>query len=482
MASIYPVLLAGGSGTRLWPLSRKSYPKQFSNFIGNKTLFQQSALRMITSDRVKFSSQITVTNSDFRFIVGEQLQEVGIDPGHILIEPEAKNTASAILAASIYSYSKEENAILLVSPSDHQMPDKENFHDVINIGLAQVNKGKLITFGIRPTHPETGFGYLQISSDDIEKYGISRVLTFIEKPNRERAEEMLKTGDYLWNAGIFLFKAIDMIKAFQIYAPKTFKLVSNAINSATVDLGFLRLDSESWSQLEDISIDYAIMEKAQNLVSVPYSSKWSDLGGWDAVWSESAKDATGNVTSERAYVVDCKNTLLRSETEGQQVVGLGLENIMAIAMADAVLVANKNEAQNVKKAVDLLKLNKIPQADIFPKDHRPWGWFESLAMGNQFQVKRICVKPGASLSLQSHKYRSEHWVVVEGTVKVTINDKVKFLSEGQSVYVPLNAIHRMENTGKLPMVLIEVQTGTYLGEDDIIRYEDIYSRGQGAKG
>ena len=287
---------------------------------------------------------------------------------------------------------------------------------------------------------------------------------------------MLDADHYLWNAGIFLFRAQDMIDAFRTYAPDTLKLVSQAVTNASEDLGFLRLASEPWSELQDISIDYAIMERAQNLVAVPYVSKWSDLGGWDAVWAESKPDALGNVTSETAHAIECSNSLLRSESSGQQVVGIGLNDIMAIAMPDAVLVAPKNRAQDVKKAVELLKSKDIVQAETFPKDHRPWGWFESLALGERFQVKRICVKPGASLSLQSHNHRSEHWIVVEGTAKVTIDEDVKLVTEGQSVYVPLGAVHRMENPGKLPMVLIEVQIGTYLGEDDIIRYEDVYAR------
>jgi mannose-1-phosphate guanylyltransferase/mannose-6-phosphate isomerase len=476
MTKIYPVLLAGGSGTRLWPLSRKSYPKQFSNLIGEKTLFQSSAQRLTSSNTLEFAPHITLTNSDYRFIVGEQLQEVGIDPGPILIEPEAKNTAAAILAASIFVHSKDENAVLLVAPSDHVIPGKDDFHAAIKVGLSHAQKQKVVTFGIKPTHPETGYGYLELAKDSIDDSGTSDLVNFIEKPDLQGAKQMLDAGHYLWNAGIFLFGAQDMIDAFDAYASETLNLVSQAVTDATEDLGFFRLAAEPWSGLEDISIDYAIMEKAQNLVAVPYASKWSDLGGWDAVWSESERDISGNVTSDNANAIECSNSLLRSESSGLQVVGIGLNDIMAIAMPDAVLVASNERAQDVKKAVDLLKSKDIAQAEIFPKDHRPWGWFESLALGDRFQVKRICVKPGAALSLQSHKHRSEHWIVVEGTAKITIDDKVTLISEGQSVYIPLGAVHRMENTGKVPMLLIEVQIGSYLGEDDIIRYEDIYSR------
>ena len=476
IAIIYPVLLAGGSGTRLWPLSRKSYPKQFSKLIDEKTLFQSSAQRLTSSETLDFASHITLTNADFRFIIGEQLQEIGIDPGPILIEPEAKNTAAAILAASIFAHSKDESAVLLVAPSDHVIPDTATFHEAIKVGLSHVQKHKMVTFGIKPTHPETGYGYLELSTDPIDDHGSSDLKTFVEKPNLQNAKQMVEAGHYLWNAGIFLFRAQDMIDAFKTYESGTLDLVSQSINDATTDLGFLRLAADPWSKLEDISIDYAIMEKAQNLVAVPYASKWSDLGGWDAVWSESRPDASGNVTSETAHAIECKNSLLRTESISQQVVGIGLNDIIAIAMPDAVLVAHKERAQDVKKAVELLKSKDIAQAEIFPKDHRPWGWFESLALGDCFQVKRICVKPGAALSLQSHKHRSEHWIVVDGTAEVTIDDEVKLVTEGQSIYVPLGSKHRMTNPGKLPMVLIEVQIGTYLGEDDIIRYEDVYDR------
>ena len=476
MSKVHPILLAGGSGTRLWPLSRKSYPKQFSKLTGETTLFQASAERLTSSDIVEFAEHITLTNSDYRFIIGEQLLEVGIDPGPILIEPEAKNTAAAILAASMFAHSKDENAVLLVAPSDHVIPGTDDFHEAIKVGLSHVQNHKMVTFGIKPTHPETGYGYLELSTDHLDDYGASDLRAFVEKPDLQDARQMVQAGHYLWNAGIFLFRAQEMIDAFRAYAPGTLALVSKSLNEAYTDLGFLRLASDPWSEIDDISIDYAIMERAQNLVAVPYASNWSDLGGWDAVWSESTPDASGNVTSETAHAIECSNSLLRAESRSQQIVGIGLNDIMAIAMPDAVLVAPRERAQDVKEAVALLKSKDIAQAEVFPKDHRPWGWFESLVLGDSFQVKRICVNSGAALSLQSHKYRSEHWIVVEGLAKVTIDDQVKLLEAGHSIYVPLGAIHRMENPGKRKMVLIEVQIGTYFGEDDIVRYDDVYAR------
>lgn len=476
MSKIYPVLLAGGSGSRLWPLSRRSYPKQFSDLLGSHTLFQGSALRLTSSAIIEFGQHITVTNSDFRFIVSEQLISVGIDPGPILIEPEAKNTAPAILAASLYAIAKDPEAVLLVAPSDHVIPDTDCFHSSVSLGLDRVLAGEIITFGITPTRPETGYGYLQLAAEPGDAVGIKKITKFVEKPDITTAEIMVDSGNYLWNAGIFMFKAADMVSAFEKISPDTLKFVRSALKAGVADLGFFRLDSSFWAQLDDISIDYLIMEKISNLAAVPFSGQWSDLGDWKAVWSESKPDHQGVVASSGAHAIDCSNALLRSESPGQQIVGLGVKDLIAISMPDAVLVADMNRAQEVRGVVELLKSSKVSQAEVYPKDYRPWGWFESLAIGERFQVKRICVNPGASLSLQSHEFRSEHWIVVQGVAKVTVNKEVKELVEGASIYIPRQAIHRMENPGETIMVLVEVQTGTYFGEDDITRYEDIYAR------
>ena len=473
-AVITPVLLCGGSGTRLWPLSRKSYPKQFSPLIGDTSLFQASAARLAGDG---FAAPLILTNSDFRFIVTEQLSEAGIDPAAILIEPEGRNTAPAVLAAALWLAKSDPDALMLVAPSDHVVPDAPAFRAAVAAGAEAAKSGQLVTFGIKPTHGETGYGYLELAEDPGDFSARPLALKrFVEKPDAARADEMVAAGTYLWNAGIFLFSVRSIIAAFKAHAPDLIAPVTAAVDQGRADLGFLRLAAEPWAQADDISIDYAVMEHADNLTVVPFAAGWSDLGGWDAVWRETPRDERGVATTGAATALDCDDTLLRSEDDTLEVVGIGLKNTIVVAMPDAVLVADASRSQDVKKAVALLKAKSAKQATMFPKDHRPWGWFESLVIGNRFQVKRIVVHPGAALSLQSHHHRSEHWIVVEGTARVTVDDEVKLLSENQSVYIPLGAVHRMENPGKVPMVLIEVQTGSYLGEDDIIRYEDVYAR------
>lgn len=470
---ITPVLLCGGSGTRLWPLSRKSYPKQFAQILEAETLFQASVKRLSGPG---LADPVVVTASDFRFIVTEQLQTAGFDPGAILLEPSGRNTAPAILAAALFIEAQTPGQLMLVAPSDHVISDRDAFQRVMAIGAEAAQAGQIVTFGITPTRAETGYGYLELGAE-LKDGAVVPLTRFVEKPDRAAAETMYASGHHAWNSGIFLFRSDVMIEAFETHAAELLKPVAAALQDAKADLGFLRLAAAPWAQAEDISIDYAIMEKAGNLSAIAFSAGWSDLGGWNSVWQEMGPDANGVATSGTATAIDCQNTLLRSEAENLELVGIGLEDIIAVAMPDAVLVAHASAAQDVKKAVSALKAKSASQATTFPKDHRPWGWFESLVIGERFQVKRIHVHPGAALSLQSHHHRSEHWIVVEGTAKVTVDDKVNLITENQSVYIPLGAVHRMENPGKVPMVLIEVQTGTYLGEDDIIRYEDIYARG-----
>ncbi|OOY25887.1 mannose-1-phosphate guanylyltransferase/mannose-6-phosphate isomerase [Thioclava sediminum] len=479
--TIHPVLLCGGSGTRLWPLSRKSYPKQFVNLMGAESLFQASAKRLAGDG---FAAPSVITGADFRFVVIEQLAALEIAPADILIEPSARNTAAAICAGALVLEAREPGALMLVAPSDHVIPDPAHFRAAVEAAAPSAEAGQLVTFGIRPDRAETGYGWLELSeAPDTEFSATPQPLkSFVEKPDLAKAETLLEGGMHLWNAGIFLFSTSAILEAFAKHAPETLAQAKAAVEAAEHDLAFTRLAPEPWAQLEDISIDYAVMERADNLTVVPYGGAWSDLGDWQAVWREQNPNEHGIVATGPATAIDCRGTLLHSTDNAQELVGIGLENIIAVAMPDAVLVAHKDRAQDVKKAVAELKAKGAAQAETLPRDFRPWGWYESLVVGQRFQVKRIHVHPGAALSLQSHHHRAEHWIVVEGTAKVTIDDEVKLVTENQSVYIPLGAVHRMENPGKVPLTLIEVQTGSYLGEDDIIRYEDVYARGQGAKG
>lgn len=474
---ITPVLLCGGSGTRLWPISRKGFPKQFVPLIGDQSLFVASAVRL---SGPAFTAPVVVTRSDLRFIVTEQLEGAGISPGAILIEPESRNTAPAVLAATLHLAAEDPDRLILIAPSDHVISNPDAFLAAVAHAVPEAMAGRIVTFGITPTHPETGYGWLELSSPA----GPSPVSLrrFVEKPDAARAAEMLAAGGYLWNAGIFLFTARTILASFSAHAPTLLTAVRKALDKAEPDLGFLQLDPTSWAAVDSISIDYAVMERAPNLSVIAYDGGWNDLGGWNAVAHEMGADAQGLSCSGATTAIDCSDTLLRSESDEVELVGIGLHNIIVVAMNDAVLVADRSRAQEVKKAVDALKIKGASQAEAFAHDHRPWGHFETLALADRFQVKRIVVKPGAALSLQSHFHRSEHWIVVSGTARVTIDASVQLVSENQSVYIPLGARHRLENPGHVPMVLIEIQTGTYLGEDDIVRYEDIYARGQGAKG
>ena len=472
---IHPVLLSGGSGSRLWPLSRKSHPKQFVKLSPERSLFQASALRLSGHG---FGAPLVVTGVDYRFTVVEQLSEIKIAPSDILIEPSARNTAAAICAAAVALKAKHGESLMLVAPSDHVISDAEGFRSTVHAAVSATLEDQIVTFGIRADRSETGYGWLRLTEKLSNNCApVAQTLSsFVEKPNADVAKKLLEGGMHLWNAGIYMFSTSTILRAFAQYAPETLSGVRSAFDNAETDLGFTRLAAEPWDSLEDISIDYAVMERASNLSVVPYGGTWSDLGDWQAIWREGSADKAGVVANGPSTAIDCENTLLYATSEKQELVGMGLEDIIAVAMPDAVLLAHKNRVQDVKIAVQKLKEKGAVQAENLPRDHRPWGWYESIADGPRFQVKRIVVNPGAALSLQSHHHRSEHWIVVAGTAKVTIDDEVKLLSENKSVYIPLGAIHRLENPGKLPLTLIEVQTGSYFGEDDIIRYEDVYAR------
>lgn len=478
---IHPVLLCGGGGTRLWPVSRKSYPKQFASLLGEESLFQASARRLHGEG---FASPSVVTSGDYRFVVMEQLARLEIAPADILIESTARNTAASICAAAMMLEARESGALMLVAPSDHIIPDAARFRAAVEAAITTAQAGRLVTFGICPDRPEIGYGWLElIERPNPESDTVPQLLkAFVEKPGHDVAEQFLADGMHLWNSGIFLFTTTAILDAVRRYLPETLMAVRMAVDNATRDLSFTRLAAEPWDRLASISIDKAVMERADNLSVIPYGGEWSDLGDWEAVWRETEADAKGVAVRGMTTAIDCSDTLLYAANEEQQLVGIGLTDIIAVAMTDAVLVAHKDRAQDVRKAVDILTIQGVDQAKTLPRDYRPWGWYESLIIAKRFQVKRIVVHPGASLSLQSHCHRAEHWIVVAGTAEVTIGETVQIVTENQSVYIPLGAIHRVANPGKLQLTLIEVQTGSYLGEDDIVRYEDKYARGQGAKG
>ncbi len=471
LSVIHPVILCGGSGTRLWPTSRKAYPKQFSPLIGRESLFQQTLRRFSGNG---FAAPLVLTNAEFRFLARDQAEAIGLADGRYVLEPVGRDTAPAILTAALM-LADEPDALMLVAPSDHLIRRPEALVAALEAGAQEAKAGRLVTFGIAPQSPETAYGYLELA--ERPQNGIaSPLVRFVEKPDAATAERMLASGRYLWNAGIFLFRPADIIAAFEAHAPAMLAPCRAALDGARTDLGFLRLDPEAYASLEGQSIDYAVMEKADGLSVVPVEAGWSDLGSWASLHASLAGSDDGVVTEGPVTAVGCENSLLRSEDSTIRLVGLGLKNTVAVAMRDAVLVADLGASQQVKDVVATLRAQEAPQADDYPRFHRPWGWYETLCIGDRFQVKRIMVKPGASLSLQSHLHRSEHWVVVAGTARVTLGEEVRLVSENESVYIPLGTKHRLENPGKLPIYLIEVQTGSYLGEDDIHRYEDIYDR------
>jgi mannose-1-phosphate guanylyltransferase/mannose-1-phosphate guanylyltransferase/mannose-6-phosphate isomerase len=421
-----------------------------------------------------FTAPLVVTGEDFRFLAREQATDVGIADGRIVIEPQGRDTAPAILVAALM-LEEDPDALMLIAPSDHLVGDPDAFRAAVAAGVEAARGGAFVTFGVPPTRPETGFGYLQLAAPPTPGTA-TRLESFREKPDRATAEAFVASGDYLWNSGIFLVQVSTLLAAYETHASGMLDLCRAAIRTGQEDLGFLRLAAEPYAALSAISFDYAIMEKVDPVVAVPLEADWSDLGAWDALWTAGARDSDGNAGAGPVTVIDCKDSYLRSEDDDLRLVGLGLENIVAIAMRDAVLVADRSRVQDVKGVVDALRKARAPQADEYPRYHRPWGWYETLCLDTRFQVKRIMVKPGGILSLQSHMHRSEHWVVVSGTAEVTIGEDVRLVAENESVYIPLGTRHRMANKGRVPMYLIEVQTGAYLGEDDIVRYEDVYHR------
>lgn len=461
-----PIVLSGGSGTRLWPLSRKGFPKQFLSLIGEDTLLQETILRL-----PKSLNPIVVCNEQHRFIVAEQLLEKNIKHKGILLEPVGRNTAPAVAIAAMHSLESDPEAMLLVLAADHAIKDKAAFHRALDVAVKSAEAGSLVTFGVTATEPHTGFGYIKAGKAAGEAF---EVAGFVEKPNLKTAKSYLESGDYFWNSGMFLFRADVYLKELERFRPDIYKACKSAFDSKTADLDFIRLSAAEFKQCPDESIDYAVMEQTEKAVVVPLDAGWNDIGSWSAIWDVSDKDASGNVCHGDVVTEDSTNNLLFSED--RMLAALGVSDLVVVETKDAVLVAHKNSVQNVKKIVTKLKEKQRTEAEWHRVVYRPWGSYDSIDADERFQVKRITVKPGATLSLQKHHHRAEHWIVVSGTAEVTCDDKVFLLTENQSTYIPLGAMHRLSNPGKVPLLLIEVQSGSYLGEDDIVRFVDEYGR------
>lgn len=468
MSRIRSVILCGGSGERLWPLSRKGYPKQFLGLIGDGSLFQQAALRLGNE-----ISPLIVTSDDYRFIVRQQLLEAGIDEAEVLIESEGKNTGPAILAAACHLVSKDPNSIMLVMPSDHYIPDVQRFVDMVDKAASNLQNKQILCFGVTPDRPETGYGYIRIGFGDD---AVKPVAAFKEKPDKETALAFVSDGSYLWNAGIFMMRTRELLAIAMALQPRMYEIARKAVAKASKDLDFLRLDPATWADMPAESFDYAFMEKAGIIGCVAFNGQWSDLGDWQAVGHLNDIDEYGNVLRGAAYQINSENTLLWAEKEGQVLTAIGLKNIMAIAMGDAVLVADKACSQEVKVMVSELRKRGINQAKKSDREYRPWGWFETIMKNDSFHVKILHVYAGGCLSLQSHRYRSEHWVVIQGEAIVLRGDQEFKLHSNESTYIHAGDRHQLRNDSNEYLEVIEVQTGSYFGEDDIERYEDSYGR------
>lgn len=469
---ITPIILAGGSGTRLWPMSRSSRPKQFLPLMGAHSLFQDTLLRLAGDPR--YGAPIVVTNSDYRFLVAEQAQDVGVAPDAIILEPVARNTAPAIAAAVAVVARGDAGRIVHVLPSDHLITVDDKYRAALDAAETAALAGALVTFGITPTEPATGFGYIEAGSENAA--GGHKINRFVEKPDAERAAEMIAAGHYFWNSGMFVFAAQTLLDEAQALAPEILDAAQKAVAAARTDLDFLRLDPDAFAAAPDISIDYAIFEKTTRGVVVPAAIAWSDLGSWDAVWKAGDQDSAGNVAQGPVTLRNVTSSLAVSEK--LHVVIEGLSDIAVLASEDAVFVGRLSDAQAVGAVVRDLKADPTtsPLTETHLTSYRPWGGYASIHNGERFQVKRLFVKPGKRLSLQKHFHRAEHWVVVRGTAEVQLGDDVRILRENESIYIPQGARHRLSNPGKIELELIEVQTGSYLGEDDIIRFADEFGR------
>ena len=469
MERITPVILAGGSGTRLWPLSRQLNPKQFLKLLGNQTLFQQTLLRL---HNLPCTEPTVVCNEEHRFLVAEQLQETGILNANIILEPLPRGTAPAAILAALHSLGKDKNPTLLILPADHIIETTENFTKTVIESTPEAEKGRIVALGVTPTRAEISYGYIKIGNKrDKNTWSIAE---FIEKPDFPRSSMYFNSGDYWWNTGILLVKASTLLAEASILMPEILETCTKAVRNAKKDLGFLRISMDDFQKVPANSIDYALMEKTAIASVVELNTEWSDIGTWGSLWEAVEKDAEGVALLGDAKVIDVKNSLVRAES--RFVATIGVEDLIVIETKDAVLVAHRDHVQKIKSLVTEIRKSgrheHLNQREVF----RPWGSYDLIGRGDRYQVKKITVKPGEKTSLQMHHHRAEHWIVVRGTAKVTINDKVLLISENESTYIPVGKVHSLENPGKIPLELVEVQSGSYLGEDDIVRFEDKYGR------
>ena len=472
---IIPVILSGGSGTRLWPLSRKLYPKQYLPLVENLTMLQATLQRLEGLENL--TEPIVICNVEHRFIVAEQLQQIGIKNSTIILEPTGRDTAPAIAAAAHYVESKGEGSVseedlLLILSADHMIEDIPVFHKAVKIASEQALKGKLATFGIIPTHPNTGYGY--IKTEGVPYDSFAKIEQFKEKPNQLKAEQYLEEGSYLWNSGMFLFQSNQLLKELAIHAKGIFETTLQSVQNAVNDLDFIRLEKKAFAATSSNSIDYALMEKTDQAIVVNLDAGWNDIGSWSALYDIGKKDLSNNVISGDVISREVANSYIRAENH--MIVALGVENLFVVDTPDATLIATKDKIQQVKQVVWQLQKEGRYEEQLHRKVYRPWGWYDSIDKGTRFQVKRIYVNPGASISLQRHLYRAEHWIVVKGKATITNGDKTELLEENQSTYIPVGTLHRLSNPGNFPLEMIEVQSGSYLGEDDIERFDDEYGR------
>jgi len=471
--TLYPVILSGGSGSRLWPLSREYFPKPLLPLVSDKTLLQETATRL--DGIADLGDAVYVCNEEHRFLLAEQVAQLGKTPATIILEPEGRNTAPALTLAALYLVKQDPDAMMAVMPADHVMTEPQQFVQAIEQGSLNAQQGALVTFGIVPETPETGYGYIKRDSQ-VEDTAAYTVASFVEKPDRATAEQYLSEGDYFWNSGIFLMRADRWLDEINEYRPDIIKACREAMAGGSQDSDFFRVDKAAFHSSPSDSIDYAVMEKTDRAVVVPISAGWSDIGAWSALWDVCPRDADDNVKQGDVLTEDTHNSFLVAQHRCLATVGL--DNVVVVETADAVLVASKDKAQDVKAIVNQLKASGRDECKVHREVYRPWGSYEGIDAGQRFQVKRLTVKPAAQLSLQMHHHRAEHWIVVKGTARVTCGDQVFDLHENESTYIPIGERHRLENPGNIPLEVIEIQSGSYLGEDDIVRFEDVYDRVQ----